>query len=296
MTGYDEGNTSVFLPSVPNDLKCSYVYPKRTVVPAPEFDAQRPNVARIYNYLLGAWKDTYEADREAAEEIIAAIPDAPMAARQNRDFLGRVVRYLVGEAGIRQIIDLGSGMPNMGNVHEVAHEIAPDTRVVYVDFDPVVIAHGNALMAERDVIMAQADIRRSADIFEDPQVIELIDFARPAAVLMIAIMHFIGDHERPLWVVDQYRRRLAPGSYIALSHITDDDVKPDKSKAAQHVYDNATAQVYPRSEAAIREFFEGTELVMPGLVDVASWRQPYVPGKNRRLVYGGVGKIRERSR
>ncbi len=266
-------------------------------MPAPRFDVTRPNVARVYNCLLGEWKDTFAADRLAAEKITEAIPDAPLAARQNRDFLGRVVRYLAGEAGIRQIIDLGSGMPNLGNVHEVAQETAPGTRVAYVDFDPVVIAHGNALLAGRDVIMVQADIRSPRAVLEDPGVAALIDFNRPAAVLMVAVLHFIGDHERPLWVVDQYKRRLAPGSYIALSHVTGEDVPPGRARAAQRAYDDATARVYPRSEAAIREFFEGTELVLPGLVDVDSWRNPrYVLGKNRRLLYGGVGKIRERNR
>jgi hypothetical protein len=261
-------------------------------VPAPRFDVTRPSAARVYNCLLGEWKDTFAADRLAAAKITEAIPDAPLAARQNRAFLGRAVRYLGGEAGIRQILDLGSGMPNPGSVHEVAREVAPGTRVAYVDFDPVVIAHGNALLAGRDVIMVQADIRSPRAVLEDPAVTGLIDFARPAAVLMTAVLHFIGDHERPLWVADQYKRRLAPGSYIALSHATDEEVPPGKSKAAQRAYDDATARVYPRSEAAIREFFEGTELVLPGLVDAASWRNPrYAPGKTRRLLYGGVAKI-----
>jgi hypothetical protein len=260
----------------------------------PSFDVTVPNVARIYNYLLGG-KDTYAADRAAAEELMRVIPESALAARQNRAFLRRAVEYLVREAGIRQFIDLGSGMPTMDNVHEVARETDPGTRVVYVDFDPVVYAHGNAFLAEDDVIVRRADIRSPGDVLEDPGVIRLIDFARPVAVLMIAVMHFIGDHERPLRVADQYKKRMAPGSYLALSHITDEEVAPENSKAAQQVYSTATARVYPRSYGGILEFFEGTTLVAPGLVDADSWRNPgYEPGKNRRLAYGGVGRLTTR--
>jgi S-adenosyl methyltransferase len=257
----------------------------------PSFDVTVPNVARIYNYLLGG-KDTYAADRQAAGELMRVIPESALAARQNRAFLRRAVEYLVREAGIRQFIDLGSGMPSMGNVHEVAHETDPVTRVVYVDFDPVVYAHGNAFLAEDDVIVLQADIRHPDHVLENSEVIRLIDFARPAAVLMIAIMHFIGDHERPLWIADQYKNRMAPGSYLAISHITDEDVAPENSKAAQQIYSNATAQVYPRSYGHILEFFEGTTLVAPGLVDADAWRNPgHQPGTNRRLAYGGIGRL-----
>lgn len=266
----------------------------RITVPTPEFNVTRPNVARVYNYLLGG-KDCFAADREAAEKLIQAIPESALVARQNREFLRRVVEFLVKEAGVRQFIDLGSGLPTMNNVHEVARETDPEARVVYVDFDPVVCAHGNAFLAKDGVRILQADIRNPGRVLDDADVVRLIDFARPVAVLMTAIMHFVGDHERPLWIIDQYKRRMAPGSYVALSHVTDEEVTPERSKAAQLVYSDATAQVYTRSYGDILEFFEGTTLVMPGLVDTDSWRNPrYELGKNRRLAYGGVGRINVR--
>lgn len=260
-------------------------------MPTPEFSVTRPNVARVYNYLLGG-KDSFAADREAAEKLLQVIPESALVARQNRAFLRRVVHYLVKEAGIQQFIDLGSGLPTMNNVHEVAREIDPAARVAYFDFDPVVCTHANAFLAEDGVIVVQADIRDPDRILKDPDLGRLIDFDQPAALLMFAIMHFIGDHERPLSVIDQYKRSLAPGSYMALSHVTDEEVTPERSKAAQHVYSDATAQVYARSYSDILEFFEGTTLAMPGLVDADAWRNPgYELGKNRRLAYGGVGLV-----
>lgn len=267
---------------------------ERISVPAPQFSVTRPNVARIYNYLLGG-KDSFAADREAANKLLELIPDAALVARQNRQFLRRVVEFLVQEAGIRQFLDLGSGLPNMNNVHQVAHETDPGARVVYVDFDPVVCAHGAVFLAEDGVIVMQADMRSPDHVLKDPDVTRLIDFGQPVALLMIAIMHFIGDHERPLWIIDQYKRQLAPGSYIALSHVTDEEVTPERSKAAHQLYSDATAHVHARSYGEIHEFFEGTSLVMPGLVAADAWRNPgYELGRNRRLAYGGVGQLKAR--
>lgn len=259
---------------------------------SPGFDVTRPNVARIYNYLLGS-KDNFAVDRRAGDQLLEVIPESRVVARQNREFLGRVVTYLVRDAGIRQIIDLGSGLPDLNNVHQVAHLIAPETRVVYVDFDPVVIAHGLALLANRDdnVAFVHGDVRTPHMILNHSEVTELVDFTQPVAVMMIAIMHFVGNHERPLEIIGQFQERMTYGSYLALSHITDEEVTTEKSKAAQEVYADATAHVYPRSFGQIKEFFEGMDIIPPGLADVSAWRNPaYRSGHYRRLAYGGVAR------
>jgi hypothetical protein len=261
----------------------------------PFIDTTVPNVARIYDYLLGG-KDNYAADRAAAEEIARLIPGSARAARQNRAFMRRVVHYLAGQAGIRQFIDLGSGLPTMDNVHQVARRAAPGARVVYADFDPVVIAHANALMADDNVAIVKADLRNPDDILGHPQVRKLVDFSQPAAVLMIAILHFIADSSRPLWITEQFMRRLAPGSYLALSHVTDDDVPAGQNKAAQEVYGGATAPVIPRPHGEIMRFFGGMTLLEPGLVDIGAWPSPspgYKPGRPR-LIYGGIARAEGR--
>lgn len=260
-----------------------------------QFDVTVPNVARIYDYLLGG-KDNYAADREAAEALVRAIPDSLAACQQNRAFLKRAVTYLVRDAGVRQLIDIGSGLPTMENVHQIAHSIAPETRVVYVDYDAVVLSHARALLAADNVTIVQADVRNPWSILEHPQVLELIDFTEPVATLMVAIMHFISDSEHPGWIVDQFKSRMPPGSYLVLTHVTDEEVDPDKSKAAQQVYSEATAQVTPRSHDEILRFFDGLTIAAPGLVDINAWPActPEFGPAARRLLYGGVGRV-ERS-
>jgi hypothetical protein len=200
-----------------------------------------PNVARIYDRLLGG-KDNYQADRDAAARLQALLPDAAKAARDNRHFLERVVRYLVGQAGIRQIIDIGTGLPTRDNVHEVAQRIAPETRVVYVDNDRVVVRHGMALLATNaNVAMVEADLRAPREIMTDPDTWRLIDFDSPVAVLMLASLHFVTDAENPQAIVRLWRETMRHGSYLAISHITADEVEPTKTKAAQEVYAGASA-------------------------------------------------------
>ena len=184
-----------------------------------------PNAARIYDYLLGG-KDNYSADRDAAERLQKILPDVVKAARENRLFLERVVQYLVGQAGIRQIIDIGAGLPTQDNVHEVAQRIAPDTRVMYFDNDPVVVRHGLAMLAtNKHVAVAESDLRTPREMMTHPDLTRLIDFNGPVAVLMLASLHFVTDAENPREIVRLWRETIRRGSYLALSHITADAVE-----------------------------------------------------------------------
>lgn len=253
---------------------------------------QVPNVARIYDYLLGG-KNNYAADREAAEELGRLIPDGVPAAFQNRRFLQRAIRFLAGEAGVRQFIDIGTGLPTQGNVHEVAHSIAPGARVLYVDFDPVVICHAQALLATAPTVAAiSGDLRNPGGILADPALRALIDLQQPVAILAVAVLHFITEEEDPYGIVDVLKAAMQPGSYLVLSHITGEEVAEEKKRAAESIYENSTAPVCPRTRNEFARFFSGLELIEPGLADVREWRRTEgLSVKNARtLIYGGVGK------
>ena len=259
-----------------------------------------PNPARIYDYLLDG-KDNYPADREVAEQILAIAPVARDVVRDNRAFLSRAVRFLTHEAGIRQFIDLGSGLPTQGNVHEIAQAIAPDAHVVYVDNDAMVVTHSRALLAGDNTLAIQADLRDPDVILEDAEVRELIDFDRPIALLLMAILHFIPDDQDPLGIVGRFRDALPTGSYLALSHGTRDiPVRPDMSAEemtemgtkVERLYQQTTASIVTRPRAQVERFFDGFELVPPGLVEVQLWRPDgrisMLPGG----IYGGVARKR----
>lgn len=251
--------------------------PAATPEPEPEpasaaatLDLSTPNVARIYDYFLGG-RDNFGADRKAAERILAIIPEARTGAQINRAFLGRAVRFLA-DAGIRQFIDLGAGLPTQANVHEVAHQVDPAARVVYVDHDPVVRVHGQVLLDHVDTAaMIEADLRDPDKILEHPDLRSLIDFGEPVAVLMVGILHFIADFEDPHGIVAQFRERLAPGSHLAVSHATSEPHSPTGNKVTA-VYSEATAPLIPRGTTDVRRFFDGFELVDPGVVYAPQWR------------------------
>ena len=247
-----------------------------------------PNVARIYDYLLGG-KDHFAADREAAEKIIQAVPDVQAGVRQNRDFLGRAVRYLV-DAGIRQFIDIGTGLPTQGSVHEIAQEISPEARIVYVDHDPVVVAHAQALLANNTprVAAIQGDLHQPAAILAAPELRALINFDEPVAVLLIAVAHFIADEKAPAALVRDLMDATAPGSYLVLSHVTADHVSSEADSKARSAYQAATASAITRTHAQVMPLFDGLEMVEPGLVDVGAWRTETQPG--RTLFYGGMAR------
>ncbi|MET8387153.1 SAM-dependent methyltransferase [Streptosporangium canum] len=255
-------------------------------------DPNVPNVARMYDYYLDG-KDNFAADRAAAEQILKLFPETRDSARENRAFLSRAVRHLV-ESGVRQIVDLGSGLPTQGNTHEVAHGIAPDTRVIYVDYDPVVCAHGRALLADgENITIVQADAR-------DPEKLlvalhEHVDFDRPVAFLMLAILHFIPDENSDgagaYEIVQRLYEASAPGSYLVLSHAI--DAKPDTTPEALEIYNRATAALSLRTHAEITRFFDGYELVEPGLVFPKDWRpddQPLIGAETTSIGYSGVGR------
>jgi hypothetical protein len=255
-------------------------------------DTTRPNVARIYDYLLGG-KDNFAVDREAAKRLIEAIPDVAAIARDNRSFLGRVVRYLVIEGGIRQFLDLGSGLPTQANVHELAQGVAPDARVVYADNDPVVGSHGRALLASgHQVGMVFGDLRDPASILRDPDVLGLLDLAQPVAVLCTSTLHFIADEAEPNQIIADYRDHMAAGSYLAITHGTLEDDPAGEGEAAEGVYRQASSQLHVRTLPDVLRFFEGFELVEPGLTWITEWRpEPgTAPTGRQHSMRGGVGR------
>jgi SAM-dependent methyltransferase len=253
--------------------------------------ADGPNIARVYDYLLGG-SHNFATDQEAATQFLARWPDAPVTMRANRAFLGRAVRYLAGQAGIRQFLDIGSGIPTMGNVHEIAQQAAPDARVVYVDNEEVAVLHSRAILARNtNAIAIQADLRHPAEILGNPQLSDLLDLSQPVALLLVAVLHFFPDSEAPAALVAELRQTLAPGSYVVISHGTTDDQAPHVAEAMGH-YNQTTAPFQPRSYAAIRAFFDGLELVDPGLVVVPLWRPDQDQDTTddwQVAAYGGVG-------
>ena len=258
-----------------------------------DIDTSRPHPARMYDYYLGG-KDNYPVDRAAARRVLRAAPEVREIARANRAFLRRAVRFLVGEAGIRQIIDIGTGIPGAGNVHEVAGKIAPGTRVVYVDNDPIVHVHANALLGGSGTTrIVLADLRQPQRILTQPKTLELIDFTQPVALLLVAILHFITDAENPAALAATLREALPPGSYIALSHGTN-DFRTETAEKAAAVYDQATSPATLRSHDQIAALFGGWHLVEPGLVQVPLWRPDSPPPGPRDLhrmwIYGGVAR------
>jgi hypothetical protein len=231
-----------------------------------------PSPARMYNYFLGG-KDHFEVDRKAAEQVIATIPDVLTFARENRAFLRRAVRYLVRECGIRQIIDIGTGLPSEGNVHEVAVECARDVRVVYVDHDPVVLAHGrNMLNGVPNTAIIERDLLEPSGILGDDELLALIDFSQPVAVLLVAVVHFIDDAAQPASLVGQLVRPLVAGSYLALSHATSDS-RPAEAQTVERIYRGTTTNIHARSREEVLGFLgDDLKLVEPGLVWAPQWR------------------------
>jgi S-adenosyl methyltransferase len=259
-----------------------------------KFNTAVPNVARVYDVILGG-KDNFAADRELADQIMELIPDSAESCRRNREFLGRVVAHLAG-SGITQFLDIGSGLPTQSNVHEVAQSVNPDARVVYVDNDPVVTIHARALMEGKGVLVVDGDLRHPEEIITGAR--EFIDFSRPVAVLLFAIVHFLTDEQQPGSLLSVFRELMAPGSCMAISHITDDHVQPEVSRKAQDIYRRASAPAVPRSRGQVLRFFDGLTLLGPGLVDINAWPAQHVisPSADKdkhppspTLFYGGVG-------
>jgi SAM-dependent methyltransferase len=258
-------------------------------------DPQRANVARVYDYWLGG-SHNFLADQDLGRAIAAVEPNVRRFARAGRDFLGRAVRFL-GEAGIRQFLDIGSGIPTQGNVHEVAQQADPGTRVVYADIDPVAIAHSKAILAgNKNAAIIDADLREPEKILTHPVTGRLIDPGQPTGLLLVAVLHFIADADDPWRIVATLRDALAPGSYLVLGHATAESSKPDVAQAAGKVYNRSVAtQIHMRPRAEILRFFEGFDLVDPGLVHIPLWR-PDSPGdvpSDPSQVWGLAGVARK---
>lgn len=231
----------------------------------------RPSVARIYDYFLGGFNN-FAVDRAAAERLCALAPDTPEIMRANRAFLRRAVEFLL-DHGVDQFLDLGSGLPTAGNVHEVAQERDPGARVVYVDSDPVVVAHGTALLRDNPRAAAvQADVRHPEAILAHPAVRRVLDLDRPLAVLLVAVLHFVTDDRAAARAVAALRARLAPGGYLVIAHGTDEGLPPDLLAQGQQIYTQAASPFKARSRAQVARFFRGLELVEPGVVYVPRWR------------------------
>lgn len=246
-------------------------------------DVNRPNVARIYDYMLGG-KDNFAADREAAEQVLKVFPEARDGVRYNREFLGNSVRYLVQEAGIRQFVDIGAGLPAQSNVHEVAQSVAPDTRTVYVDNDPVACVHGRAILANSSTVaMLDGDLRDPEKIIGGAAETGLIDWSQPVGVLMVAILHFLPD---PYDEVALIREHMAPGSHLVISHLsmTESSRSKDVEQMKGVFARTSTGGLFPRTADDITRFLGDFEVLDPALFYTD------VPQKFLPLGWGGVGR------
>jgi S-adenosyl methyltransferase len=264
-----------------------------------DLQTDRPHPARVYDYLLGG-KDNFAADRAAGEEALRVKPDGKASPRVNRAFLQRVVHYLAAEAGIRQFLDIGTGLPTPPNVHEVAQGVIPDARIVYADNDPIVLAHARALLTSSPAgktAYIDADLRDPDGILSAPALRETLDLSQPTAVLLIAIMHFIPDQDGPYDIVGRLLDALPAGSYLALSHVTG-DFDPQAWAAVVETYAKNGMALRVRSLPEIERFFAGLDLVEPGVVSLPRWRSG--PGDGQQSpsldaavsAYGGLARKR----
>jgi hypothetical protein len=261
---------------------------------AARIDMTRPHPARRYDYWLGG-KDNFQADREAAEAIAAVFPHIRTAARENRAFMQRAVRFLAAEAGIRQFLDIGTGLPTANNVHDVAQGIAPESRIVYVDNDPLVLTHARALLTsspEGATAYIDADVRNPEKILLDSAVLDTLDMSQPVALLLVAILHFIEDDDDPYAIVRQLVGALPAGSYLVLSHATFDPLDAETIAAMNAVNEGIKPRFCPRTRSEFSRFFDGLDLLEPGIVSVSDWR----PGSGPRPTpaeatgYGAVAR------
>ena len=254
-------------------------------------DTRVAHSARVHDYWLGG-KDNFAVDRAAGDAVMAAYPGIVMTVRANRAFLARAVRFLADEVGIRQFLDIGTGIPAANNTHEVAQSVAPGSRVVYVDYDPVVLLHAEALLtssAQGVVDYVDADLRDPQTILS--QAARTLDFSRPVAVTLIAIMHLIGDQDDPYGIVRQLMAAVPAGSYLALSQVASDIETEQVAEAARRYTRLGREHLRFRSHAEIMQFFDGLELVEPGLVPVQDWRPvSELEARTHSSVRGGVGR------
>jgi hypothetical protein len=263
---------------------------EQSPVSPPVIDTSVAHPARRYDYWLGG-KDNFAADRESGDAVLKIFPGARLWARTNRDFLRRAVTFLSREAGIRQFLDIGTGIPTANNTHEVAQAVAPETRVVYVDNDPIVLVHARALLTstpEGETAYVDADFRDPERILAHPETRRILDFSQPIALMLLAVLHFFPDSDGPYEIVGRLVDELAPGSYLTMSHGTGDFMSDDQQGSM-----NGLGHVRSRNEVA--RFFEKTELVEPGVVSIESWRpeddEQTRPTEGEINCYGALGRI-----
>ncbi|MGI8332023.1 SAM-dependent methyltransferase [Actinomadura scrupuli] len=239
--------------------------------PVAGIDISTPSFARVYDYFLGG-KDNFAVDRQVADMVLQLVPEASVVARGNRTAIERAVRYLAGELGIRQFIDLGSGLPTSSNVHQFAKDSIADARVVYVDNDPIVLAHGRALLAEEGVAaVIQADLYEPEKIFSESVLTELIDLSEPVGVILAAIIHHVPDERDPRGVVQSLHEFVAPGSHFMLTHLHDSGDDP-RVEEAKKILQQGLGGSYFRSVAEIEGFMAGLTVLEPGVAHVTAWR------------------------
>jgi S-adenosyl methyltransferase len=257
----------------------------------PKFDTGVAHPARVYDYWLGG-KDNFAADREAAERVLAVTPGLRFRVRANRAFLARAVRYLVAEAGIRQFLDIGTGIPTANNTHEVAQATAPECRIVYVDNDPIVLAHARALLTSNPqgaTAYLEADLRNTQAILDAAAA--TLDFSRPVALMLLGILHLVSDAEDPYAIVARLLAALPSGSYLAISHPAS-DINAGQAEAQRRYNERVSTPQTLRTHAEVSRFFEGLSLVPPGVVYVHTWRPE--PGERAPAevtsAHGGVAR------
>jgi len=252
---------------------------------------EAPNPGRIYDFLLGG-SHNFAADRHVAHAAMAAIPDLPQQAAANRAFLHRAVRYLV-DTGIRQFLDLGSGVPTAGNVHDIAQQAAPDARVVYVDNDPIAVAHTNHLLAGNPAAVAiEADLRDPQAILDNPAVRAVLDLAQPVAVLLVAVLHFIPDADDPAGIIRDLTRAVRPGSHLVIAHGVN-DIRPGDAAILTRLWTGTSSPLSLRPGDQIRTLLRGLNLVHPWVVWAPQWRPDGTPPRRPRLSANlvGVGRV-----
>jgi hypothetical protein len=238
----------------------------------PDFDTSVPHIARVYDYWLGG-KDNFAADRELGERTLEAYPNLVFSVRANRAFLARTVRFLAGEAGIRQFLDIGTGIPTANNTHQVAQRVAPDSRIVYVDNDPIVLSHARALLkSSPQGVCAYLD----ADL-RDPEAIlataaRTLDFGQPVAIMLIAVMHFIGDDAQASKIIGRLMDACVPGSFVVISHVGGDIDAEQQGEMVRRLNQSVAEKATMRDRAGVTRLFAGLELVEPGVVRVSEWR------------------------
>ena len=257
---------------------------------SPKIDSSVAHIARVYDYWLGG-KDNFAVDREAGDKVLDIHPETALSVRANRAFLSRSVRYLAEREGIRQFLDVGTGLPSANNTHEVAQAVAPESKVVYVDNDPIVLAHARALLTsspEGETGYLEADIKDPDGILAGAA--ELIDFARPVAVMLVAVLHLLRDDEAPKAVVDRFMAAVPPGSFLVISHLASDVQRDTMAEMGRRLNESMTQQFTMRSRLQVTGFFDGLVLVEPGVVLTHEWRKDPGGASSPGVLWAGVAR------